>query len=71
MGLLKNKIVKLDSSNDSECMSGEFETIATLIDRTIKTARRIMSGLRPDLLEMNGLPVLQQLIFVNLRKGIK
>ena len=54
MGLLKNKIVKLDSSNDSKCMSGEFETIATLIDRTIKTARRIMSGLRPDLLEMNG-----------------
>jgi PAS domain S-box-containing protein len=54
MGLLKNKIVKHDSSNDSKSMSGEFETIVNLIDRTIKTARRIMSGLRPDLLEMNG-----------------
>lgn len=54
MGLLKNKIIKRDSSNDSKSMSGEFETIATLIDRTIRSARRIMSGLRPDLFEMNG-----------------
>ena len=54
LGLLKNKIVKHDGSNDSGSMSGEFDAIANLIDRTIKTARRIMSGLRPELLEMNG-----------------
>jgi PAS domain S-box-containing protein len=54
MGLLKNKIIKSDSSNDPNGISEGFDNIVNLIDKTIKTARRIMSGLRPELLEMNG-----------------
>jgi PAS domain S-box-containing protein len=53
-GLLKNKIIKFDHPVDSEDIVDKFDNIVNLIDRTIKTARRIMSGLRPELLEMNG-----------------
>lgn len=54
MGLLKNKIIKFNTTNDPKDISQGFDDIVNLIDRTIKTARRIMSGLRPELLEMNG-----------------
>ena len=54
MGLLKNKIIKFNTTNDSKDISQEFDNIVKLTDSTIKTARRIMSGLRPELLEMNG-----------------
>ncbi len=54
MGLLKNKVIQSYSSMDSEDIFTKFDNIVTLIDTTIKTARRIMNGLRPGLLEMNG-----------------
>ena len=54
MGLLKNKVAKLDASIDSKDILIKFDNILNLTDRTIKTARRIMNGLRPELLEMNG-----------------
>ena len=54
MGLLKNKVIKSNAIDTSKDMLSEFDDIANMIDRTIKTARRIMSGLRPELLEMNG-----------------
>jgi PAS domain S-box len=54
IGLLKNKIIKSDCSNDPNGISEGFDNIVNQIDKTIKTARRIMSGLRPELLEMNG-----------------
>ncbi|MDD4991421.1 MAG: PAS domain S-box protein [Paludibacter sp.] len=54
MGLLKNKIIKFNTTNDPKDISQGFDDIVNLIDKTIKTARRIMSGLRPELLEMNG-----------------
>jgi len=54
MGLLKNKITKFNTVNDPRDISQGFDDIVNLIDSTIKTARRIMSGLRPELLEMNG-----------------
>lgn len=54
MGMLKNKIVKCTSNNTSEEIVNGFDGIVNLIDDTIKSARRIMSGLRPELLEMNG-----------------
>jgi len=53
-GMLKNKIVKCAANNASEEIVGGFDSIVNLIDDTIKSARRIMSGLRPELLEMNG-----------------
>jgi PAS domain S-box-containing protein len=54
MGLLKNKITKVNTKIASTDIKQGFDDIVNLIDRTIKTARRIMSGLRPELLEMNG-----------------
>ena len=53
-GLLKNEVVKSNTSIGSEEIIAKFDTIVTLIDKTIKTARRIMNGLRPELLEING-----------------
>ena len=53
-GLLKNKVVKSNPSIDSEEITVKFDNIVTLIDDTIKTARRIMNGLRPEVLEING-----------------
>jgi PAS domain S-box-containing protein len=54
MGLLKKRIFKSNIPTDSEGIADKFENIVNLIDRTIHTARRIMSGLRPELLEING-----------------
>ena len=53
-GLLKNKVVNSIPSIDSEEITAKFDNIVTLIDDTIKTARRIMNGLRPEVLEING-----------------
>lgn len=54
MGLLKSRIDKLNDTNDSKAISQNFNDIVNLIDKTIKTARRIMTGLRPEVLEING-----------------
>ncbi|MFT3752649.1 MAG: PAS domain S-box protein [Paludibacter sp.] len=54
MGLLKNKIVRFNAHDDSKNILEGFDNIVNMIDKTIKTARRIMSGLRPELLEING-----------------
>lgn len=54
MGLLKNNVAKFNASIDSQDILAKFDNILSLTDRTIKTARRIMNGLRPVLLEMNG-----------------
>ncbi len=54
MGLLKNKIVKFDLPDELKEVSDRFDNIVHLIDVTIKSARRIMTGLRPELLEMHG-----------------
>jgi PAS domain S-box-containing protein len=55
IGLLKKKVVKNDSFVGSEEMLAKFDSLISLVDKTIKTARRIMNGLRPELLEMHGL----------------
>ncbi len=54
IGMLKNRIHKSDAPNQDQLIKNEFENILILIEKTIKTVRGIMSGLRPDLLEMNG-----------------
>ncbi|MBV5282673.1 MAG: PAS domain S-box protein [Paludibacter sp.] len=54
MGLLKNKVVKeFDGKMNSDVMI-KFDNLVGLIDNTIKTTRRIMTGLRPEVLEMLG-----------------
>jgi len=54
MGLLKKDVAIFNAYIDSQNILAKFDNIVNLIDRTIKTARRIMNGLRPELLEMNG-----------------
>jgi|GEM_PF-1538042 len=54
MGLLKQKITKTKTLTDSVEILPKFDNIDVLIDNTIKTARRIMNGLRPELLELYG-----------------
>lgn len=53
-GLLKNKINKTNNNGHSVEISDRFDKIIGLVERTIKAARRIMNGLRPELLELNG-----------------
>ena len=52
-GLLKNKINKTNNGHSVE-ISDRFDKIIGLVERTIKAARSIMNGLRPELLELNG-----------------
>ena len=54
MGLLKQKVVRDNSCVDSEGMLEKFDNLVFLIDKTIKTTRRIMTGLRPEQLEIFG-----------------
>ena len=54
MGLLKQKVMKTTPIAESMEILPEFDDIINLIDHTIKTARRIMNGLRPELLEIHG-----------------
>ncbi|MBN2765488.1 MAG: PAS domain S-box protein [Paludibacteraceae bacterium] len=53
-GLLKNKINKTNNNDHSAEISDRFDKIISLVEHTIKAARRIMNGLRPELLELNG-----------------
>ena len=55
MGLLKKNVVKTNTIANSTEILSKFEIVIGLIDTTIKTARRIMNGLRPELLEIHGL----------------
>jgi len=54
MGLLKQKVIKTDTLIGTEDTVAKFDNVLTLIDKTIKTARSIMNGLRPELLELQG-----------------
>jgi len=54
MGMLKQKVIKTESfANSVEILPG-FDNVIFLIDKTIKTARNIMNGLRPELLDLHG-----------------
>ena len=54
-GLLKQKLLKNDTFNCPADILEKFDNITGLIDNTIETSRRIMNGLRPQLLELLGL----------------
>jgi len=54
IGLLKQKVIRDNSFVASEGMLEKFDNLVFLIDKTIKTTRRIMTGLRPEQLEIFG-----------------
>jgi len=54
MGLLKQKVIKSNVFAGSKDILAKFDNMVILIDDTIKTARRIMNGLRPEQIELLG-----------------
>jgi PAS domain S-box-containing protein len=53
IGLFKQKIIKDDSVKSDEIVS-KFDFLFGMVDKTIKTTRRIMSGLRPEIIDSLG-----------------
>jgi PAS domain S-box-containing protein len=54
MGMLKLAISKDSDRSMSEDVQIKFNNLSKLVDNTIKTARRIMTDLRPEVLDMLG-----------------
>ena len=53
LGMLKQKF--LNSDTDKKEIELKFEQVIELLNTTIKTTRKIMTGLRPEVLEITGL----------------
>lgn len=56
LGLLKRNCIEMGNAENTAVLSEQLERSLKLVDETIKTSRRIMSNLRPELLDMVGLP---------------
>lgn len=54
MGMLKMNVLKDIDKKRSEELHVKFDNLSELIDNTIKTARKIMTDLRPEVLDMIG-----------------
>ncbi|HEY6915879.1 MAG TPA: sensor histidine kinase, partial [Paludibacter sp.] len=54
MGMLKLNVLKDIDKKRSEELHIKFDNLSVLIDNTIKTARKIMTDLRPEVLDMIG-----------------
>jgi len=54
MGMFKNKILKKEKAVEIEEVISELDTYILQTDNSIKTARRIMNGLRPEQLVLLG-----------------
>ena len=56
LGLLERRIVR-NSKDDAQYQKlvDEYLSVMSMVDKTIDSARRIMSGLRPDVLDIVGL----------------
>ncbi|MEI6754472.1 MAG: PAS domain S-box protein [Paludibacter sp.] len=54
MGVFKNKLLKMKKAVEVDEVIAELETYILQTDNSIKTARRIMNGLRPEQLELLG-----------------
>ncbi len=54
MGMLKQSLLKETNINSSHEIVTKFEKLSGLIDTTIKTARKIMTDLRPEVLDVLG-----------------
>ena len=55
LGIFKQKVFKSINKEDFSEISNKFEQLFDLVDNTLKTTRKIMTGLRPDVLELVGL----------------
>lgn len=54
MGMLKQKTIKFIEPENTNDVLKNFNQILNLIDSSLKTTRRIMTGLRPEVLEIIG-----------------
>ncbi len=54
MGILKNTFMKINKDFDLNDLMIRFDELLQLVDNTIKTTRRIMTDLRPEVLDMLG-----------------
>jgi len=54
LGMFKKELSKGMDNVSSEQILGKFDELSNLVDKTIKTTRRIMNGLRPELIELLG-----------------
>jgi signal transduction histidine kinase len=52
--MLKQTVVRKTLDADKESTLHQFEQVFSLLDKTIRTTRKIMTGLRPEVLEMIG-----------------
>ncbi|ADQ80307.1 multi-sensor signal transduction histidine kinase [Paludibacter propionicigenes WB4] len=54
MGMLKQNVLKgIDDQHSAEVLE-KFESLSSLVDNTIHTARKIMTDLRPEVLDLLG-----------------
>lgn len=54
LGLLKQKVMKVIPDDESETFEIKFNELYVLVDSTLKSARRIMTDLRPEVLDLLG-----------------
>jgi PAS domain S-box-containing protein len=54
LGLIRQKVLKSIDNAWLEYFTTKFDNLFGLVDNTIKTTRRIMTGLRPEVLELLG-----------------
>lgn len=54
LGLFKNKITKGTEKITSTEIQTNFDHLTSMVDTTIKTTRRIMTGLRPEMIDLLG-----------------
>ncbi|HJV77632.1 MAG TPA: PAS domain S-box protein [Paludibacter sp.] len=54
LGIFKQQIFKALKKDEVDDIRLKFDQIYSLVDKTIKTTRKIMTGLRPEVLEMVG-----------------
>lgn len=55
LGIFKQKVFKHIQENAAQEISHKFEQLFDLVDKTLKTTRKIMTGLRPEVLELVGI----------------
>jgi len=54
LGLFKQKISKENGRTNTEEIVSKFDALTDLVEKTIKTTRRIMTGLRPEIIDSLG-----------------
>jgi PAS domain S-box-containing protein len=65
LGMLKQNVIKsIKKENVTEILE-KFDNVVNLVDNTIKTARKIMTDLRPEVLELLGFTEAVKLHFKN------